>query len=374
MLFILQSIIYPHGVYVNTLFKKIDAHSIYGLHLCFLLTNSLAHVIIALSNIRSVQMNISTFLKLAEIQTKVASMIPFLIGSSYAYYHYGTFNALNFILMLISLLCFDMAVTVLNNYYDFVKAHKREGYGFEKHNAIVKYGIKASTVRKTLAALITIALSAGLALYLLTHPLVLVIGAASFFVGIIYSFGPVPISRTPLGEIFSGFFMGFFIPFLAVFVHTHQLDPLVFSFSRSSLSIKADLDFLIRILILAWPLVAGIGNIMLANNLCDMEEDIENKRYTLPIYIGREKGLQLFEGIYYSSYLAILLGIFSKTIPLYAIICLFTFFPVRKNIRIFKNVQTKKDTFSVSIKNFLTVNFSLLIVLGLSAVLRALGI
>ncbi len=318
-------------------------------------------------------MNISTFLKLAEIQTKVASMIPFFIGSAYAYYRYDTFNLINFTLMLLSLLCFDMAVTVLNNYYDFVKAYKREGYGYEKHNAIVKFGIKASTVRKTLAVLITIALLAGSVLYLFTHPLVLVIGAASFFVGIIYSFGPVPISRTPLGEIFSGFFMGFFIPFLAVFIHTHQLDPVVLSISQAVFTLNVDMDFLIRILIISWPLVAGIGNIMLANNICDMEEDIANKRYTLPIYIGRKNGLRLFEAVCYSSYIAIFLGVFSRTLPLYALLCLVTFLPVGKNIGTFKIKQTKKDTFSVSIKNFLIINFTLLAVLSISVVLKATG-
>lgn len=36
--------------------------------------------------------------------------------------------------------------------------------------------------------------------------------------GIFYSFGPIPISRMPLGKIFSGIFMGFVIVFLFVYI------------------------------------------------------------------------------------------------------------------------------------------------------------
>ncbi len=48
---------------------------------------------------------------------------------------------------------------------------------------------------------------------------------------------------------------------------------------------------------------------MLANNLRDLEADIENHRYTLVYYIGREAGIRLFQGMMLASYAAILLGL-----------------------------------------------------------------
>ena len=62
-----------------------------------------------------------SFLKLVEIQTKVASMIPFILGTVYSLYRFGKFNGMNFLLMFISLLTVDMATTAVNNYMDYKK-------------------------------------------------------------------------------------------------------------------------------------------------------------------------------------------------------------------------------------------------------------
>ncbi|MGE5633160.1 MAG: hypothetical protein ACM3TR_19000 [Caulobacteraceae bacterium] len=84
-------------------------------------------------------MTLVSFLKLVEIQTKVASVIPFLLGTFYALYRFNRFNLSNFIIMFVSLICFDMATTAINNYIDYKKAHKIHGYNYESHNAIVSY-------------------------------------------------------------------------------------------------------------------------------------------------------------------------------------------------------------------------------------------
>ncbi len=39
------------------------------------------------------------------------------------------------------------------------------------------------------------------------------------------------------------------------------------------------------------PLVCTIANIMLSNNICDLETDITNHRYTLVYYIGKKQAL-----------------------------------------------------------------------------------
>ncbi|QSX07955.1 1,4-dihydroxy-2-naphthoate polyprenyltransferase [Alkalibacter rhizosphaerae] len=311
-------------------------------------------------------MKLGQFLKLAEIQTKVASMVPLFIGTFFTLYYFQKFVPLHFFLMLVSLLSFDMATTVSNNYIDFLKAYKREGYGYEKHNAIVRHQLRESTVRMTLVVLLLVAVISGFLLFVHTHILTLLIGGAAFLVGILYSFGPIPISRTPFGEMFSGFVMGYFITFLAVFIHVVDLGPLAWTFQNSALLVQIDLDFLVRILLVSWPSIIGIGNIMLANNLCDMEEDWENRRFTLPIYIGKEKALTLFTWSYYSIYVVLLIGVFSGTLPIMGLLVLGTIPLLRKNIDAFHKIQTKKDTFHLAIKNFLLVDVSLLLILIIS--------
>lgn len=132
-------------------------------------------------------------------------MVPFFTGSLFTIYHYNQFDIKNFLLMFISLLCFDMVATTINNYIDYKDAEKQHGYNYEKHNAIIRYGLEESTVIKIIIILFSIASITGFMLYLNTDSTVLILGIISFIVGILYSFGSIPISRMPLGEIFSGF-------------------------------------------------------------------------------------------------------------------------------------------------------------------------
>lgn len=225
-------------------------------------------------------MAIKKFLKLVEIQTKAASMIPFLFGTVYALFRFQQFNAYHFVLMLVSLLSFDMATTAINNYYDYRKAVKKRGYGYEIHNAIVQYGIKPSVVVVIIAVLLTLAIGAGIILFLEVGLLLLMLGGLSFAVGILYSFGPIPISRMPLGEIFSGLFMGFVIIFISAYIHVgDRIASLTLDGGAAVLQVQ--LVEVILVFFVSIPAILGIANIMLANNICDMEDDIENKRYTL---------------------------------------------------------------------------------------------
>lgn len=313
-------------------------------------------------------MTLSSFLKLVEIQTKVASMIPFFLGTFYALYRFERFSLTNFALMFISLLTFDMTTTALNNYMDFKKAVRTHGYGYESHNAIVRYKLKESAVVATIALLLITATIAGIILFLNTGFVVLVLGAISFGIGILYSFGPVPISRTPLGELFSGFTMGFVITFIAAYIHATQLGILDITMSGKMLGININISEIIFVLLVSIPAIAGIANIMLANNICDIEDDLENRRYTLPIYIGKEASLKLFALLYYIGFASIIAAIIIGAIPLVSAIALITIVPVRKHIKLFSELQTKKDTFVLSVKNFVLVNTVLLLTIAIGAV------
>lgn len=302
-------------------------------------------------------MSIKSFLKLIEIKTKIASLSPFILGNLYLIYHYQEFAIINFILMFISLLAVDMGTTAINNYQDYIKAKKRQGYNYEKHNAIVKYSINIKTVKLTILSLFSIAILSGFWLYLRTDIVVLLIGALSFIVGILYTSGPVPISRTPFGEFFSGFFMGFFITFLSIYIHNTNLIELYFT--NGFLSINFHFDVL-KIFIFSLPLILGISNIMLANNICDIKDDLENNRYTLPIYISKKKSLILFKILYYLAYLSIVLAVIMEILPVISLLSLLTIFIIKKNINIFEKKQSKAETFSLAIQNFVILNYSVL--------------
>ncbi|MGM0548226.1 MAG: 1,4-dihydroxy-2-naphthoate polyprenyltransferase [Bacillota bacterium] len=301
-------------------------------------------------------MNLKAFLKLVEIRTKIASFTPFLLGNLYFIYNYKGFNIFNCLLLLLSLLCVDMGTTALNNYQDFLKAEKKEGYNYEQHNAIVNYNLNKRTVKKIIIILFLLAIVIGLLLYLHSDVIVLLVGLISFAIGILYTSGPVPISRTPLGELFSGLTMGFLITFLTVYIQNLNLINLFFSLSL----LKIEIQFLeiIKLFIFSLPLVLGIANIMLANNICDFSDDLVNKRYTLPIYISKKKSLQLFSYLYYLSYLSLVLAVVINILPLISLLSLLTFFIIKKNINKFKSKQSKKETFILAVKNFVILNYT----------------
>lgn len=312
-------------------------------------------------------MTIQNFLKLVEIQTKLASMIPFLTGTIFSIYRYDSFKGINFFLMLISLLTFDMTTTAVNNYMDYRNAKKKKGYGYEIHNSIVKNNLTERSVKAVIFTLLTIAVAAGIILVLNTSILVLLIGIPSFCIGILYTWGPVPINRTPFGEIFSGFLMGFVIIFVSVFIHLDINNFLKLSFDGLYYALRFDIFEIIAVFIVSMPCTLSISNIMLANNICDMEDDKENERHTLPQYIGREHSLRLFSTLYFISYASIILSVILKTVPLVSLLSVLTVFPLSVNLKLFYHKQTKKDTFSLSIKNFMLicVSYLLTIVIGL---------
>jgi 1,4-dihydroxy-2-naphthoate octaprenyltransferase len=315
-------------------------------------------------------MKVKSFLKYVEIQTKTASMIPFALGTAYAFYRFGTFSLKNFVLMLVSLLSFDMTTTAINNYFDYKKARKKTGYGFEKHNAIVRDNIKEAEAVAVIVVLGLIAVIAGFVLYLNSNAIVLILGMMSFAVGVLYTAGPVPISRMPLGEVFSGFFMGFIIPFLAVYIHVADERIAALSMQRGILELKANIPEIVRIFLISVPAVTGIANIMLANNICDIEDDLENRRYTLPVHIGREKALILFKILYYAAFAEILISAVAGLIPATSLLVFATFIPVRKNIHRFIELQTKKDTFSLSVKNFAVMNMVLILSTAVAIIIQ----
>ncbi|HHY64248.1 MAG TPA: 1,4-dihydroxy-2-naphthoate polyprenyltransferase [Clostridiaceae bacterium] len=313
-------------------------------------------------------MSIKSFLKLVEIQTKIASVTPFAFGVVYTLFRYGTFNVLSVLFFFISMLCFDMFTTALNNYKDYKRAIKREGYNYELHNAISKYKLRESTVIITIITLFTLATAFGVLTFIRSDIWMLMLGMMCFGIGIIYSAGPLPVSRTPLGEIFSGGTMGLMIPFLVVYASIYGQKPISLALEGEIINLSLNWALILPILLSSLPAVFCIANIMLANNICDIEDDFTNKRYTLPILIGRRKALYLFAAIYILSYLDIILCVILGYLPPVSLLTLLAAYKVYKNVKAFFELQTKKDTFALSVMNLVLIMFPLIVTVLLAVI------
>jgi 1,4-dihydroxy-2-naphthoate octaprenyltransferase len=309
-------------------------------------------------------MTVAAFFKYVEIQTKVASVFPYLVGTLYALYRFDTFDGPAALLMLGSLLLIDMATTAVNNYQDYRKAKLKEGYGYEVHNAVVAHGLSRKEALGTIFGLLAAALVLGILLVLRTGPLTLLIGIIAAGIGMLYSFGPASINRTPYGEAISGITMGFGIVFLLAYVHAgERIASLVLRTGRWSLTV--DPQELLGLILVSLPLVTGIANIMLANNLCDLEEDERNHRLTLVVAIGRKRGLVLFKWLYVAGFAGTALAAVLGFLPIFALLLPLALVPILKNVSVFSADPHKGRTFVLAVKNFVLSALGLIVVLGL---------
>ncbi|WP_225744703.1 1,4-dihydroxy-2-naphthoate polyprenyltransferase [Marinilactibacillus sp. Marseille-P9653] len=294
-------------------------------------------------------MTARNFFDLVEIKTKLASLFPFLIGTLFTVYYFHMFDFVNTLIFFCSMLIFDMTTTAINNLMDYQKA-EADGYKQEV-NIIGQARISEKLVITLIFTMLASASLLGILLVFRTSILLLFMGGLCFLIGIFYTFGPVPISRMPLGEAVSGMTMGFGIFFLSVFVNTESGVLLDLIYQFPDFNVTGNSLLLIILLFVSLPLVFLIANIMLANNLCDLEQDISNHRYTLPYYIGKKRGIQLFNILMYTSYIVVVVAVLSTLLHPILLVILLTLFPIRKNLQQFNQAQIKEKTFVIAIKN-----------------------
>ena len=127
---------------------------------------------------------------------------------------------------------------------------------------------------------------------------------------------------------------------------------------------------MLYIILISMPAAVGIANIMLANNICDIKDDIENKRYTLPIYVGKNNALKVFKVLYYIGYIALFILLILKIAPLITALVFVTFVLVNKHIKLFFKKQSKEETFILAVKNFIVINVTLVLTLAFAIFLN----
>lgn len=305
-------------------------------------------------------------IELVELRTKIASVIPFVVGLLFSIWTFGNFNAVNMGLFFVGMVCFDMATTVMNNLMDYVKA-KNETYRQEE-NIIGTSALTVKQVAMIFASLVGIATIIGIILVMRTNVILLFVGILCFVIGIFYTFGPIPISRMPLGEVLSGVTMGFGIFWIVIFLNSPEASFAWMGLDQGMLIVRLALFDHFKVALLSLPLVCTIANIMLSNNLCDLETDITNHRYTLVYYIGKPTAIKVYQGLYWISFVAILLAVMFRIAPVLMLGTLLIVIPVYKNTQLFMQKQEKRTTFALAIKNMLMIHVVQILLLAISVI------
>ncbi len=275
-----------------------------------------------------------------EIKTKITSVFPYLMTLAYLVLNNKNIDPLRTSVFFAGMFLFDLTATTINNYNDTKKNHQT--LQFSRRTAL-------------LITMILFAFSTALGIYLvsLTDVIVLMAGGLCFFFGVIYSYGPIPLSHGPYGEIASGFFYGALIPFILIYIND-PTDLLTYSLSMENFALQINVVPVIGLILMAILPFCLTANIMLANNICDVEHDVRVNRYTLAFYL-KKYALYLFALLYYVTYLSVIIMVVFRYLSPLSLILLVTLIPVQKNINVFFKKQVKEETFIVSIKNFVLI-------------------
>ena len=243
-------------------------------------------------------------------------------------------SALVWLLMLICAVAAQSAVNTLNDYKDFVAGTDTEQNCVDTTDASIIYNhLAPKTARNFGIACLALALVAGVAVALLSTPWLLLIGAAGIIALLSYSYGPAPVSYLPLGEVVSGVTFG-----LLITVGTFVALAGVWSW---------------WLLLPCVQQIISIGLIMMTNNTCDIERDIEAGRRTLPTLLGRRRSLIWLAA---GNVLAIIsLGVFSLLLGLayclpVIVACIFASGLLQRFVKLRFDAQDRPRAMGISTK------------------------
>lgn len=136
--------------------------------------------------------------------------------------------------------------------------------------------------------------------------------------------------------------MGYNITLLGIYVNIYNIHSF-------------DSFFWAKAIIVACPAIFVIANVMLANNICDVEEDVKIGRKTLPFYIGRKNALIVLCTYYVLAYIFLILSIVLHYLPTLALGSLLTIPLVYRSTRTFVKDPHKETTFKGILMNVLLV-------------------
>ena len=323
---------------------------------------------------------ITKFLDFVEIRTKLATFIPFLTALAFVFYQTGTINFIATLIYIPAALLLDMSVTAVNNHFNMREEGKEPHY-----SKWVSFGIIA-------LMLLTSACIGVFLIYSFGNLTLLLVGIFCFFVGIGYTFGPMPISKTLYGEVVSSFLVTTVIMYIVVSINNPDFMPIevrALGFGRAIDSLgeivvinsanyrllediwvffHIDVVSLISFGLFTLPAMSSAANILLANNICDEEQD-RQFRFTLVHNIGKPRALKVYAMLYYLAYFFVVVAVLLRIVPVWSLLSLLTFFIVRKNIKIFTDKQTKSETFVLAVKNFVMITLTYAIGIFIGGVL-----
>lgn len=232
----------------------------------------------------------SFYWRLIRPHTLAASFIPVLCGLSFSLMEKVNFHPFLALDMLLCAVLIQIATNLFNEYYDYI-------HGVDDKNsvgiggAIVNDGVPPNNILIAALGIFGICGFLGFLLAWQTSWWLIFIGFCGMAIAFLYTGGPLPISSTPLGELFAGTLMGmgyFLITFFTQAGTVNRLSVLT-----------------------CIPLVILIGLLLTCNSLRDRVPDMESGRRTLAILLGHEGTIRFIATGFVTAYLWLFLLVFT---------------------------------------------------------------
>jgi 1,4-dihydroxy-2-naphthoate octaprenyltransferase len=218
----------------------------------------------------------SIFMQIVELRTKIVSVSTLVLSGLSVYWIYGQMPWLLLFLQFLTVLAVDMGTTAFNTFFDFERGVDDTFTNQEPDKVLIRRGTPSGYALLAALALFAFAGVLGLFLALWKGWPLLALGLVSFFVAYKYSGGKTPLSATPWGEFFAGFFLGCVL-------------WLVVAFTLAPPSVPTPAwqpEFWGRHLLASLPSFFFIASILTVNNACDREGDRASGRQTLSLLLG----------------------------------------------------------------------------------------
>lgn len=261
-------------------------------------------------------------------QTLAPSILAVLFSIVYTAVSFsGTVNLLLATVLFLICILMQSAANTLNDYFDFKKGtDSLENSSEDEFDAVLVYH-DLNPAHVLIFAIIQLVIAALLGCYIVTISGVvpLVIGVIGAVVVVIYSAGRTPLSYLPIGEFAIGIVMGGLIPLACVYVLSGVLDWFL--------------------TLTAIPLMIGIGMVLATNNTCDIEKDIEAKRQTLAVTLGRATAVTLYKMVIliWIALIIVLELIFFTQGTVFGILMICASFPVLRALLNNPLIQASRD-------------------------------
>lgn len=281
------------------------------------------------------KLSFKQFWELSEIYTAPLNLFIILLGVSAAKFIQQLSLSKDLLIFIGIILCFHLSVNIFNHWMDY--QHASDLHFKEKTNIIGREHLSISVVKRYFYTFMILAALFGLYLVSQTTIIIGILGMLGFYIGLFYSYGKYPINSLFLAETITSIASGFFITFIAFYLAIPHREVV-------------NTRIILSLFFISLPLVLSMFNNLLANNTCDLEEDINNGRKTLVYYIGKKHAVTLLLTLTIASYLWIGILVYLKLAPIVTLGLLILLPITLKELKKYTQYQDKKETFPVVLK------------------------